>query len=64
MRCVSGDFIKIIDDQGQNARGFYVWGKRSGRGQESRETERESVREIEGVGEKDSVRERSGHSHK
>ncbi len=24
MRCVSYDFIKTINDQGQNARGFYV----------------------------------------
>jgi hypothetical protein len=24
MRCVSDDFIKTIDDQGQNARVFYV----------------------------------------
>jgi hypothetical protein len=42
-RCVSDDFIKMIDDQGQNARGFYVWGKRSGREQESGETERKRV---------------------
>jgi hypothetical protein len=62
-RCVSDDFIKTIDDQGQNARGFYVWGKRSGREQENRETERKRVREIEGAGEKDSVSERSRHSH-
>jgi hypothetical protein len=40
---VSDDFIKTIDDQGQNTRGFYVWGKRSGRAQESGETERERV---------------------
>ncbi len=63
MRCVSDDFIKTIDDQGQNARVFYVWEKWSGREQESGETERERVREIECAGEKDSVGERSGHSH-
>jgi hypothetical protein len=61
-RCVSDDFIKTIDDQGQNARVFYAWGKRSGREQESGETERERVREIERAGEKDSVGEISGHS--
>jgi hypothetical protein len=61
---VSDDFIQTIDDQGQNARGFYVWGQQSGREQESGETERESVQEIEHAGEKDSVGERSGHSHK
>ncbi len=45
-RCVSDDFIKTIHDQGQNARGFYVWGKLSRRELNSGETEKENVREI------------------
>ncbi len=47
-------------------REFFVWGKPSGREQESGETERERecVREIERAVEKDSVGGRSGHSHK
>jgi hypothetical protein len=36
MRCVSDDLIKTIDNQRQNARGFYVRGKWSGREQEHR----------------------------
>ncbi len=43
MRCVSDNLIKTIDNQRQNARGFYVRGKRSGREQEHRETQRERV---------------------
>ncbi len=62
-RCVSDNFIKTIDDQGQNARGFYVWGKQSGKEPSSGETEKENVREMECVEEKDSVGERSGHSY-
>jgi hypothetical protein len=60
---VSDDFIKTIDDQGQNARGFCVRGKLSGREPSSGETEKENVREIECAEDKDSVGERSGHSH-
>ncbi len=42
-RCVSDDVIKTIDYQGQNVRGFYVWGKWSGRELNSGETEKENV---------------------
>jgi len=63
MRCVSDDFIKTIDDQGQNARFFYVWGKLSGRQPDSRETEKDNVREIKCAEVKNSVGERSRHSH-
>ncbi len=63
MRCVSDDFIKTIDDQGQNARGFYVWEKLSGRQPDSRETEKDNVQEIECAEAKNSMGERSRHSH-
>ncbi len=55
--------IKTIHDPGQNAGRFYVWRKWRGRELNSGETEKENVREIECAGEKDSVGERSGHSH-
>jgi hypothetical protein len=58
-RCVSDDFIKNFHDPGQNARRFYVWRKWRGRELNSGE----NVREIECAGEKDSIGERSGHSH-
>ncbi len=62
-RCVSDDFVKTIDDQGQNVRFLYVCRKWRGRELNSGETEKEQAREIECAGEKDSMGERSGHSH-
>jgi hypothetical protein len=62
-RCVSDDFIKTIHVQGQNARGFYVWGKPSRRELNSGETEKENVREIVCAGAEDSMGKRSGHFH-
>ncbi len=55
MRCVSDDFIKTIDNSGQNARVFYVWRKWSGTEPSSGETEKENVGEMDCAGEKDSV---------
>jgi len=54
-RCVSDDFIKTIDDSGQNVVCFNVWRIGSGRELSSGETEKEEVRERELRRKKDSV---------
>jgi len=55
MRCVSGDFIKTIDESGQNIVRFYVWRIERGRELPSGETEKEEVWERELTRVKDSM---------